>query len=171
MNSESQGEPSESRRIVEGDHDGAGLRFGIVAALFNRAVVDPLVDGAERFLARSGVLDADVTIVRVPGAFEIPHGLQILAESGRCDGLIALGAVIRGDTPHFDYVCTACTDGCLQLSLQYRLPIGFGLLTCDTGDQARARAGGKAGNKGEEAAEAALRMVRVGRQFGSHGDE
>ena len=164
-------ESAESPKSFDGDLKGSGLRFGIVASTFNRAVVDSLLEGARRFLDRSGVAQQDVEVVRVPGAFEIPKGVQLLAEQGTFDGLVALGAVIRGETPHFDYVCKACTDGCLQLSLQYRLPVGFGLLTCDDGDQARARAGGKLGNKGEEAAEAALRMVRIGLQLRGESGE
>ncbi len=149
---------------LEGDLDASGLRFGVVASRWNAAVVDDMLAATIAFLARRGATAEDLQVVRVPGAWEIPAALAWLSEAEpRPDGLIALGAVIRGGTPHFDYVCEACTRGCEQVQAQSGLPVGFGILTCDDLGQARARAGGREGNKGEEAAEASLRMVRLKR--------
>jgi 6,7-dimethyl-8-ribityllumazine synthase len=137
----------------------AGTRFALVASRFNQRVVDGLVEGAKHFLTEHGVDPEAIEVVRVPGAFEIPLGLETLARSGEYRALIALGAVIRGETPHFDYVSHACTTGCEAVARRHGVPVGFGLLTCDTEEQAEARAGGRAGNKGIEAAEAAFEMV------------
>lgn len=141
--------------------DGAGQRFAIVAARFHQQLVDRLVDGARNWLVRHGVRPEDIDVIRVPGAWEIPLALQLLADAGDHDALVALGAVIRGETAHFDYICQGCSDGVLRVSLDHRLSIGFGVLTCETLEQAQARAGGDAGNKGEEAAAAALEMVAL----------
>lgn len=156
------------RSDAERDRDGAqasarrtlaGRRFGLVAALFNRHVVDKLLAGAESYLKDHGVDENDLEVLRVPGAWELPLALDELAAAGACDALIALGVVIRGETPHFDYVCTEASRGCQDVSLRRRVPVGFGLLTTDDEAQAQARAGGSAGNKGEEAAEAAAEML------------
>ncbi|HXO19470.1 MAG TPA: 6,7-dimethyl-8-ribityllumazine synthase [Thermoanaerobaculia bacterium] len=152
---------------IAGALTGTFRRFGIVASRFNGHVVDALVTGAVDCLRRHGVADTDVRLVRVPGAWEIPAALAELAAVGtaadaggkRLDGLVALGAVIRGETPHFDYICAECSRGIAEVSARYRIPVGFGLLTCATSAQAEARAGGKAGNKGWEAALAALEMA------------
>jgi 6,7-dimethyl-8-ribityllumazine synthase len=144
---------------IEGSPAGAGRRFGIVASRFNGRIVDLLVAGAVDCLARHGVGPQDVVLVRVPGAWEIPQALEELAAAGNVDGLVALGAVIRGETPHFDYICTECSRGIASVAERHRLPIGFGVLTCDTSAQAWDRAGGNAGNKGWEAALAALQMA------------
>jgi 6,7-dimethyl-8-ribityllumazine synthase len=146
-------------RATEPPIDGRGRRFALVAARFNSAVVDRLIEGAVEALVRHGVDRGAVEVHRVPGAWEIPLALAALARRGGCDGLVALGAVIRGETPHFDYVSAECSRGIAAVSLEHDLPIGFGVLTCDTLDQALERAGGRAGNKGEEAALAALEMV------------
>ena len=149
---------------IEGPLDGRGRRFAIVAARFNSRIVDLLVGGAVDCLRRHGVEPGDLRVVRVPGAWEIPLALEELAVAGEkadppVDGLVALAAVIRGETPHFDYVCGHCADGIARIGKKYRLPVGFGMLTCDDPSQAEERAGGKAGNKGWEAAQAALEMV------------
>ncbi|MES1245838.1 MAG: 6,7-dimethyl-8-ribityllumazine synthase [Acidobacteriota bacterium] len=150
-------------REVEGALNGAGRRFGIVASRFNSRVVELLVGGAVDCLRRHGVDPGDILVVRVPGAWEIPQAAEELAEPGegkpKLDGLIALGVVIRGETPHFDYICSQCTRGLGAVSKKHRIPVGFGVLTCDTSQQAEERAGGKAGNKGWEAALAAIEMA------------
>lgn len=146
-------------RETEGGLNGAGKRFGIVASRFNSRVVEPLVAGAVDCLRRHGVEPGSIHLVRVPGAWEIPQAAEELAASGQVDALIAIGVVIRGETPHFDYICSACSRGLASLPKRHRLPVGFGVLTCDTSEQAQERAGGKAGNKGWEAALAALEMA------------
>lgn len=145
---------------ISGAFQGAGRRFGIVASRFNGRLVDLLVAGAVDCLRRHGVAAADLRVVRVPGAWEIPAVLEELAHgTPKPDGLVALGVVIRGETPHFDYVCSQCSRGVAAVGERHRLPVGFGVLTCDTSEQAAERAGGKAGNKGWEAALAALEMA------------
>jgi 6,7-dimethyl-8-ribityllumazine synthase len=144
---------------ISGGLAGAGRRFGVVASRFNGRIVDALVGGAIDCLLRHGVAPADVRLVRVPGAWEIPPALAELAAGGKVDGLVALGVVVRGETPHFEVVCDACSRGAAAVAERHRLPVGFGVLTCETSQQAEERAGGKAGNKGWEAALAALEMV------------
>ena len=144
-------------REIQGRLDASGRRVAIVVARFNELVTDRLLAGARALLERHGV--AEITVVRVPGAFELPLACRWIAATGRVDGIVALGAVLRGATPHFDYVCTQAARGLLDASLHADLPIGFGLLTCDTLDQALERAGTKAGNKGAEAAAVVLEML------------
>ena len=141
--------------------DAPGVRVGLVAARFNGSIVERLLEGARRFLVEHGVREEDLLVVRVPGAWEIPPALDALAATGRVDALVALGVVIRGETPHFDYICNECAAGCARVTAQTAIPVGFGVLTCNDAAQAAARAGGKAGNKGEEAAEAALEMANL----------
>jgi len=155
---------------------GAGRRFGIVASRFNSRLGDLLVAGAVDCLRRHGVAAADIHLVSVPGAWEIPQALEELAVAGggdgggKVDGLVAIGVVIRGETPHFDYLCAQASRGIAGVAERHRLPVGFGLLTCDTSEQAAERAGGKAGNKGWDAALAALEMADLfARLRGSHG--
>ena len=148
-------------RIIEGQMNAQGLKFAIVATRFNDFIVDRLVGGAVDYLARHGGSVDDVTIIRIPGAFEMPVVCQKLAKSGKYDGIIALGAVIRGATAHFDYVAGEATKGIAHVSLETGVPIGFGLLTTDNIEQAVERAGSKAGNKGAESAAAVLETVRV----------
>lgn len=148
-------------QMRQGSPDAHGRRVGIVASRFNGEIVERLVEGAEACLRKHGIDAADLEIVHVPGAWEIPLALAHLASSSRYDALVALGVVIRGGTPHFDYVCRGCTDGVQHVSLDHRIPVGFGVLTCDTREQAEARAGGDAGNKGWEAALAALEMLAL----------
>lgn len=153
---------------IEGRLDGHGRRFAIVAARFNQRIVDLLVDGAVDCLERHGVAPGDIRVVRVPGAWEIPLALAELADpaaSPAWDGLIALAAVIRGETPHFDYICAHCANGIARVEEEHRIPVGFGVLTCDDPGQAEERAGGKAGNKGWEAAQAVLEMADVVRRI------
>ena len=147
--------------------DAAGVRFGLVAARFNGLIVERLVEGAREFLLSRGVAIDNLLLVRVPGAWEIPAALNALADSGKVDALVALGAVIRGETPHFDFICNECAAGCARVTARTGIPVGFGVLTCNDARQAAERAGGKAGNKGEEAAEAALEMANLLRSFTS----
>ena len=141
---------------ISGMLDAKGLKIAILATRFNDFIVDRLTGGALDYLERHGLDAKNITIVRIPGAFEMPLVCQKLAASGKYDGIVALGAVIRGATPHFDYVCNEASKGIAQVMLQYKTPIGFGLLTCDSIEQAIERAGSKGGNKGVEAAAAML---------------
>lgn len=155
----------EQIRCIEGMMEAKGLRIAIVATRFNDFVVDRLVGGAVDYLTRHGAERGDLTLVRVPGAFELPVVCQKLASSGKYDGILALGAVIRGATPHFDFVSSEATKGIAHVSLQHGMPIGFGLLTTDNLEQAIERAGSKGGNKGVEAASALLETLRVMEQL------
>lgn len=148
-------------KTIEGQLDASGLKFALVASRFNDFIVDKLVGGAVDYLARHGANREDMTLVRLPGAFEMPVVAKKLAQKGEYDAIICLGAVIRGSTPHFDYVASEVTKGLAQVALEYGVPVGFGVLTTDTLEQAIERAGSKAGNKGVEAASAALESVRV----------
>lgn len=145
---------------ITGQMNAKGLKIAIVAARFNDFIVERLLSGAIDYLERHG-LDNPPLVVRIPGAFELPIVCQKLAKSGKHNGIVALGAVIRGATPHFDYVCAEATKGIANVMLSTAVPIGYGLLTCDTIDQAIERAGSKAGNKGCEAAAALLETIRV----------
>jgi 6,7-dimethyl-8-ribityllumazine synthase len=149
-------------KIIEGNIRATGKKFAVVVARFNGFVVESLVDGALDALERHGeVNEQDITLVRVPGAYELPIAAQRLAQSKKYDAIIALGAVIRGSTPHFDFVAGECNKGLAQVSLQYNLPVAFGVITTDSIEQAIERSGTKAGNKGAEAAITALEMVNV----------
>ena len=152
-------------RQIEGDISARGLRVGIVAARFNDFIVDRLVDGATETLLEHGAEPADLVTVWVPGAFEIPVAVKRMADSRRYDAIVALGCVIRGATPHFDYVAGEASRGLAELCLEKDLALGFGVLTCDTLEQAIERAGSKAGNKGADAALTAIRMASVLRQL------
>jgi len=148
-------------KTTEGDLIVRDARFAIVASRFNDYIVDSLLKAAVRCLQQHGAADADIEIVRVPGAFEMPLAVDKVAGSRRFDGVIALGAVIRGGTPHFDYVAGECVKGVAAASSRHGVPVGFGVLTVDTIEQAIERAGTKAGNKGEEAALAVIEMVNT----------
>lgn len=152
-------------KIISGDLIAKDMRVAIVAARFNSFIVDSLVNGALDTLQRHGVDDKSIEIIHVPGAFEMPLAVKKLAAKGRFDAIIALGAVIRGGTPHFEYVAGECSKGIAQVSLESGLPIAFGVLTTDTIEQAIERAGTKAGNKGADAALSAIEMVNVLRQL------
>ncbi len=141
------------------------VRFALVAARFNSFIVQNLIDGAIDALRRHGVPEASIDLVWTPGSFELPLAAQRLAASERYDGIVALGAIIRGGTPHFEYVASECVKGLAGISLEYDLPVGFGVLTVDTIEQAVERAGTKAGNKGVEAAMAVLEMVSLLRRL------
>ena len=152
-------------RTLEGRLDGSGLRFAIIVSRFNSFIGERLVEGALDALHRHGTDQAAITTVRVPGAFEIPLVAKRLAATGEYDALICLGAVIRGATPHFDYVASEVSKGIATVSLESGLPIAFGILTTETIEQAIERAGTKAGNKGWEAATAAIEMANLMRAF------
>jgi 6,7-dimethyl-8-ribityllumazine synthase len=152
-------------KTIEGDFSARGLRFGIVASRFNDFIVDRLLDAAVATLTKHGVAPTDIEIVRVPGAFETPLAIKKLAASRRYQALIALGCVIRGATAHFDYVAGEASRGIAHVSLTDEIPVGFGILTVDTIEQAIERAGTKAGNKGVDAALAAIQMANVLRQL------
>jgi 6,7-dimethyl-8-ribityllumazine synthase len=138
---------------------GVGRRMAVVASRFNEPIVKKLVDGAMQALVEAGVVFEDIDVVWVPGAWELPTAARWLLASERYDGLVAVGAVIRGDTAHFDYIAGEASRGLAAVSADTETPIGFGVLTCDTDEQAEARAGGAHGNKGYDAALAALEMV------------
>jgi 6,7-dimethyl-8-ribityllumazine synthase len=152
-------------KTIEGQLSASGLRFGLVASRFNSLVVDHMVGGAEDILVRHGAASDDLTLLRVPGSFEIPLAAQRLAASGRFDAVIALGAVIRGSTPHFDYIAAEVTKGLAQVQMGADIPVGYGVITTDTVEQAIERAGTKAGNKGADAAMAAMEMVQALKQL------
>ena len=154
-------------RNIEGDFIATQGRYALVVGRFNSFVVESLVAGAVDALKRHGVKDENITIVRVPGAFEIPLMVKKVAELKRFDAIITLGAVIRGGTPHFEFVANECTKGVGALSLEYGIPVAFGVLTVDSIEQAIERSGTKAGNKGAEAAMSAIEMVSVIKQLGA----
>ena len=148
-------------KTIEGNFVGGKGNYALVVGRWNSFVVEHLLAGAIDTLRRHGVSDKQMTIVRAPGAFEIPLVCQKVAEKGGVDAIIALGAVIRGGTPHFEYVSGECTKGISQVSMNTGVPVAFGVLTVDSIEQAIERAGTKAGNKGEEAALSALEMVSL----------
>jgi 6,7-dimethyl-8-ribityllumazine synthase len=156
---------SDQLKVTEGELIVRDLRFALVISRFNDFVVEPLVRGAVDALKRHGATDKQIEIVRVPGAFDLPIVARKLALSRRFEALIALGAVIRGQTPHFDYVAGECASGLARIALESGVPIAFGVLTTDTVEQAVDRAGGKAGNKGADAALAALEMANLLRKL------
>lgn len=148
-------------KTTEGDRVIRDARFAIVASRFNDFIVESLLKASVRCLQQHGAADADIEIIRVPGAFEMPLMVEKVAGSRRYDGVIALGCVIRGGTPHFDYVAGECVKGVSAASQRHGVPVGFGILTVDTIEQAIERAGTKAGNKGEEATLAVIEMVNT----------
>ena len=152
-------------KTIEGDYQNASARYGIAVARFNSFIVDRLLEGAIDALQKQGVMDRDITIAKVPGAYELPLATKMMVSTGEYDGIIALGAVIRGGTPHFEYVAGECVKGLSQVGLDAGLPVTFGVLTVDNIEQAIERAGTKAGNKGAEAAMTAIEMVSLSRQF------
>ncbi len=152
-------------KTTEGDVIVRDARFAIVAARFNEFIVESLIKGALRCLRQHGAADGEIEIIRVPGAFEMPIAIDKVAATRRFDGIVALGAVIRGGTPHFDYVAGECVKGVTAASQKHGIPIGNGVLTVDTIEQAIERAGTKAGNKGEEATLAVIEMVNLLRRI------
>ena len=155
-----------SIKTIEGGLTTSNTRFCVVVARWNSFVVDSLESGAIDTLKRHGASESDITVVRVPGAFEMPLALDKIAASGDYDGIIALGAVIRGGTPHFEYVANECVKGMAQVTLTHGIPIAFGVLTVDSIEQAIERAGTKAGNKGAEAAASTIEMVNLLKNIG-----
>ena len=148
-------------RSWDASQDASGLRFAVVVSRFNHPVSEKLLDGCVRALEERGASADAVHVAWVPGAFEIPLAARALVRTGRYDALVALGAVIRGATSHFDYVCRGVTDGVRQVAHESGVPVAVGVLTTDDADQALERAGGKKGNKGEEAALVAIEMARL----------
>ncbi len=148
-------------KIIEGNLTAKGFSFGIIVSRFNSFISDRLLEGALDTLVRHGADEAKITVVKAPGAFEIPLVAQKMATAGKYDALICLGAVIRGGTPHFEYVSAEVTKGIASVSLQAGIPIAFGVLTTDSVEQAIERAGTKAGNKGVEATMSAIEMVNL----------
>lgn len=155
----------EKIKTTEGELSARDMRFTIVASRFNDFIVESLIKAALSCLRRHGAEDSDIDIVRVPGAFEMPLAVNTVAAARRADGVIALGAVIRGGTPHFDYVAGECMRGIAAAGREHGIPVGFGVLTVDTIEQAIERAGTKAGNKGEEATLAVIEMVSLLRKL------
>ena len=151
--------------VLEGSLDGAGLRVCIVVARWNEFVTRKLLEGAESCLGEKGLSKENVTVAWVPGAFEVPTAASWAARSGNFDAVICLGAVIRGDTAHFEYVAGGATEGISRIALETGVPVIFGVLTVDNVEQALSRAGGKDGHKGEESAQAAIEMANLRRLF------
>lgn len=154
------------RHVMEGQLQAQGLKFALVVSRFNSLVTDKLLEGALDCLRRHGAREDDITVVKVPGSWELPLVAERLASSRQVDAVVALGALVRGETPHFDYVAAECAKGLAQVALQHKLPVAFGVLTCDTMEQALDRAGGKGGNKGWEAAASAIEMAQLWRVLG-----
>lgn len=150
---------------IEGQLNAAGLRIGLIASRFNSFIVEHLVSGAVDAIVRHGGKEKDITIVRVPGSFEISVVAQRMAQSGKYDALVALGAIIRGSTSHYDLVCSETAKGIAKVSLDAGLPVMFGVITTDSIEQAIERSGTKAGNKGAEAAVGAIEMANIMRQL------
>ena len=150
----------------EGKLDGKGLRIGIVVSRFNSLITERLLEGAMDRLVRSNVEASEVDVCRVPGAFEVPRAVQAMAATRRYDGVLALSAVIRGGTPHFEYIAAEISKGLALVNLQSPVPVSFGVITADSVDQAIERAGTKAGNKGAQAAESLIEMINVLREMG-----
>jgi 6,7-dimethyl-8-ribityllumazine synthase len=153
-------------KVIQGDLSGKGLKFGIVAARFNDFITARLLDGAVDALQRHGVAESDIEVVKVPGSYEIPLAARMMAQAKKYNAVICLGAVIRGATPHFEYVSAEVSKGVAAVSMETGLPVIFGVLTTDTIEQAIERAGTKSGNKGWDAALSAIEMANVMKQMG-----
>lgn len=152
-------------RIIRGNSAVQGATVGVVASRFNSFIVDRLQDACLRQLVAAGVAEKDIFVVRVPGAFEIPQATARLVNTHRCDAVITLGAIIRGETPHFEYIARECAHGIGQIALQHDIPVIFGVLTVDNTDQALDRAGEEESNKGAESARAAIEMISLLREI------
>lgn len=148
-------------RVVEGQFHSKDSRIAIVASRFNEFIVDRLLDGCVNTLIRHGISANKIEVIRVPGGYELPLTCQVAAESGRFDGVIALGVIIRGATPHFDFVASSCANGIMNVQLKTNIPVAFGVLTTETIEQAVERAGTKAGNKGSDCAISLLETLNV----------
>jgi 6,7-dimethyl-8-ribityllumazine synthase len=151
------------KRSPDAALDATGLTFGVVAAEFNAEITEALLDGARKCFAEHGVTDDSLGVAWVPGAFELALGAKMLIDGGSYDGIVALGCVVRGGTPHFEYVCQAATYGLQRVALDTGVPVAFGVLTTDDFDQAYARAGGAEGNKGYDAAQSVIQMALLRR--------
>ena len=147
--------------LIEGKQELDKANVTVVTSRYNSFVVERLLEACLNTLKKSGLQDQDITVVYVPGAFEIPSTVQHVIEHTRCDAVITLGAVIRGETPHFDYICSECTRGLGQIAIENDVPVIFGVLTVDNTEQAMDRAGDEESNKGAEAAQAAIEMINV----------
>ncbi|MBI3999295.1 MAG: 6,7-dimethyl-8-ribityllumazine synthase [Candidatus Omnitrophica bacterium] len=158
-------------QVIEGKCSGKDLRFGIVVSRFNEFVTRVMLEGALNELRRSGVSDADLQVVWVPGAYEIAFACQKLSESKPLDALIAIGCIIRGETSHYEHLAQAVCDGIQKVALEQKIPIGFGVITVENITQAIERAGGKQGNKGRDAARSALEMVQIIQQLTAQGEK
>lgn len=158
-------------KTTEGKLIGSGLKFAIVASRFNELVTSRLIEGAKDTLIRHDVSPNSIDVFWVPGAWELPLVAKEIALTGKYDAIIALGAVIRGDTPHFDYVAAEASKGLANVGLEHRMPVLFGVLTCDTLDQALLRAGSKAGNKGSDCAAGAIEMANLLRNIRKQTEE
>jgi 6,7-dimethyl-8-ribityllumazine synthase len=154
-----------AHRTIQGQLNSSGMRFAIVASRFNDFVTSRLLDGALDALERTGAVEADITVVRVPGSFEIPLAAKRLVQTKKYDAVICIGTLIRGETPHFDYICNEVTKGIGSVALESGTPVAFGVLTSDSVEQAIDRAGMKSGNKGFEAALSAVEMVSLLKQL------
>ena len=152
-------------KIIQGDLSGKGLKFGVVAARFNDFITARLLDGAVDALQRHGVAESDIEVMKVPGSYEIPLAARVMAQTKKYNAVICLGAVIRGATPHFEYVSAEVSKGVAMVSMETGLPVIFGVLTTDTIEQAIERAGTKSGNKGWDAALSAIEMANVVKQM------
>ncbi|MDP2681266.1 MAG: 6,7-dimethyl-8-ribityllumazine synthase [Deltaproteobacteria bacterium] len=153
-------------KIIEGGLSAKGLKFGLVVSRFNDFIGNKLLEGAVDTLLRSGASDGDIDVVKVPGSFETPVAAQAMIKNGRYDAVICLGAIIRGSTPHFDYIASEAAKGIAKLSLEAGLPISFGIITADNLEQAIERAGTKSGNKGRDAALSAIEMANLFKELG-----
>lgn len=156
-------------KIIEGGLVASGLRFGVLAARWNDFITNRLLDGALDTLLRHGADEANITVAKVPGCFEIPLATKKMADSGKYDAVVALGTLIRGATPHFDYIASEVTKGIATIGLDSGIPCAYGIITADTLEQAIERAGTKAGNKGNEAALAAIEMANLLKRFSEDG--
>ncbi len=153
------------KKIVEGSLDGAGLKVGIVVSRFNNFISDRLLEGAIDGLKRNGVKDEDIIIAKTPGSFELPVIAKKLATSGKVDGVICLGAIVRGNTPHFDFIASEVTKGVAMVGLETKIPVTYGVITTDNIEQAVERAGTKMGNKGFDAALALIEQANLFKQL------
>jgi len=154
-----------ARQIIEGNLDAKGLKFALLVTRFNSLITERLLAGALDALARTGCRDEDIEIIKAPGSWELPVVVRQLAGTKKYDAIICLGAIIRGDTPHFEYIAAEVSKGLAQTAMEFGLPVAFGVLTCDTLEQAIDRAGGKSGNKGFDAAMSAVEMGNLMRRL------
>ena len=161
--------PREMAPVIEGDLDGTGMRFGIIVAEFNDFITLKLLDGAKSTLLENGVLESDITIAKVPGSFEVPVVADGMASSGNYDAVICLGAVIKGETDHYEYVSQGAAEGISRVALDNQIPVMFGVLTTHNIEQALDRCGGRKGNEGESCAISAIKTVNVLNQINNTG--